>query len=295
MANTEKQAVENFNRETGEIYWELDSEVRLRYIPICKTVTDDFDTLNEIIHEIDIFSILDWGGPYTISCNKRGLRVAYALREDELFPEVYSKGITINDKKLEYYSERFGAIKSSSDSDNYQNIYAALKTNKPIVAAVYKNKYFDLSARAYGNTEEPEVKVIINASNLDEADRISEKLAEAEAKQRNDEIYHKYWAVLFLNSALLSFFALGLFLIRHWVWRTSKSAYGIGSAVTAKAKSMIHGLLCTIKPERSTIIKTDNLKPYSVADELLKWTQLKDAGVVSEAEFQEARDKIMRK
>jgi hypothetical protein len=51
MANTEKQAVENFNRETGELYWELDSEVRLRYIPICKTVTDDFDTLNEIIHD----------------------------------------------------------------------------------------------------------------------------------------------------------------------------------------------------------------------------------------------------
>ncbi len=87
MANTEKQAVENFNRETGELYWELDSEVRLRYIPICKTVTDDFDTLNEIIHEIDIFSILDWGGPYTISCNKEDYGLHMPCAKMSCFPK----------------------------------------------------------------------------------------------------------------------------------------------------------------------------------------------------------------
>jgi len=58
---------------------------------------------------------------------------------------------------------------------------------------------------------------------------------------------------------------------------------------------MTRALSKIIKLKKSKIIRTDNLKSYSVADELLKWTQLKDAGVVSEEEFQEARDKIMGK
>lgn len=42
------------------------------------------------------------------------------------------------------------------------------------------------------------------------------------------------------------------------------------------------------------IIKGENMRSYSVADELSKWAKLRDDGVVSEQEFQEARNKILR-
>ena len=39
----------------------------------------------------------------------------------------------------------------------------------------------------------------------------------------------------------------------------------------------------------------EGLRTYSVADELLKWAKLKEDGHISEEEFQEARDKILKK
>jgi hypothetical protein len=43
------------------------------------------------------------------------------------------------------------------------------------------------------------------------------------------------------------------------------------------------------------IIKAEKLKQYSVADELLKWAKLKEDGHISEAEFNEARDKLLKR
>lgn len=43
------------------------------------------------------------------------------------------------------------------------------------------------------------------------------------------------------------------------------------------------------------IVKGDMLKQYSVADELLKWVKLKDGGHISEKEFNEAREKLLRR
>ena len=42
------------------------------------------------------------------------------------------------------------------------------------------------------------------------------------------------------------------------------------------------------------IIKGENLRSYSVADELSKWAKLRDEGIVSDQEFQEARSKILQ-
>jgi len=41
------------------------------------------------------------------------------------------------------------------------------------------------------------------------------------------------------------------------------------------------------------IVNTDKLKHYSVAEELLKWKELKESGVISEEEFLEAKRKIL--
>jgi hypothetical protein len=43
----------------------------------------------------------------------------------------------------------------------------------------------------------------------------------------------------------------------------------------------------------SPVIGRHGLKSYSVADELLKWSKLRDEGVVTEAEYEEARVKLL--
>lgn len=48
-------------------------------------------------------------------------------------------------------------------------------------------------------------------------------------------------------------------------------------------------------PSEVDIIKGEKLKQYSVADELLKWAKLKDDGHISEDEFNEAREKLLKR
>lgn len=50
-----------------------------------------------------------------------------------------------------------------------------------------------------------------------------------------------------------------------------------------------------VKQREMDIIKGEKLKQYSVADELLKWAKLKEDGHISEEEFQEAREKLLKK
>jgi hypothetical protein len=47
----------------------------------------------------------------------------------------------------------------------------------------------------------------------------------------------------------------------------------------------------TVKTNR--IIRRDSLAPYSVADELLKWNKLREDGLISEDEYQEARANLL--
>lgn len=47
------------------------------------------------------------------------------------------------------------------------------------------------------------------------------------------------------------------------------------------------------KTEEKRIIGRDSLTPYSVADELLKWSKLREDGLITEDEYQEARMKLL--
>lgn len=48
------------------------------------------------------------------------------------------------------------------------------------------------------------------------------------------------------------------------------------------------------KTSEVRVVNVEGMRSYSVADELSKWAKLRDEGVVSEQEFQEARAKILR-
>lgn len=43
------------------------------------------------------------------------------------------------------------------------------------------------------------------------------------------------------------------------------------------------------------IIKGEKLKQYSVADELIKWAKLKEDGHISDEEFNDARNKLLKR
>lgn len=51
--------------------------------------------------------------------------------------------------------------------------------------------------------------------------------------------------------------------------------------------------LVSKKRDELSILKTENMKSYSVADELLKWKELKDQGLITEKEFDEMKKKII--
>lgn len=49
------------------------------------------------------------------------------------------------------------------------------------------------------------------------------------------------------------------------------------------------------KPKNDVnIIRGENFKQYSVADELIKWAKLKEDGYISDEDFKNARDKILK-
>ena len=65
----------------------------------------------------------------------------------------------------------------------------------------------------------------------------------------------------------------------------------INGIFSSKNKSSI----AKVKASDVDIIKGEKLKQYSVADELLKWAKLKDDGHISADEFNEAREKLLKR
>ena len=53
-------------------------------------------------------------------------------------------------------------------------------------------------------------------------------------------------------------------------------------------------ILAPKEEEKMDIIKSEKLKQYSVADELLKWAKLKEDGHITEEEFDEARKSLLK-
>ena len=65
----------------------------------------------------------------------------------------------------------------------------------------------------------------------------------------------------------------------------------VNGMFSAKARSLIK----TKSESEVDIIKGEKLKQYSVADELIKWGKLKEDGHISEVEFNEAREKLLKR
>ncbi|APV35149.1 SHOCT domain-containing protein [Acinetobacter soli] len=61
-------------------------------------------------------------------------------------------------------------------------------------------------------------------------------------------------------------------------------------------RPLINNSYFIFSPERKNqlnILGSEKMKSYSIADELLKWKELKDKGLISEKEFEEMKKKII--
>lgn len=74
----------------------------------------------------------------------------------------------------------------------------------------------------------------------------------------------------------------------RWLDAGAKELHDVGKAAVGAAKTRL-------EPEESSprIIGSERFSRFSVADEMLKWKQLRDEGIVTEVEFDEARAKLL--
>jgi len=94
-------------------------------------------------------------------------------------------------------------------------------------------------------------------------------------------------------SLILASIALAYFILVHFLFlkplKSHRDWIVANGIFSSKPKSAIQSNLDV------DIIKGEKLKQYSVADELLKWAKLKEDGHISEIEFKEARDKLLKR
>ncbi len=100
---------------------------------------------------------------------------------------------------------------------------------------------------------------------------------------------------LFIISLLLAGISLLYLISVHFLFLNPLKSHSewvvINGIFSSKPKSVK-----VARPDLEVdIIKSDKLKQYSVADELIKWAKLKEDGHISENEFIEARNKLLKR
>lgn len=288
-----KNALEKFNSSTGELYWDISPEYRLSYIPNCGiNKLKSYDTgseLHEAMRNMDVFGILRNTNESVMLCDGRGIRILYRLREDNIPPYDHINRVFINNKIISapLIVEKY---KTKLDIEDYQQIYSAIQTGKSITVQIktkinsYDFTYGDMKGKLLSSH-------IINIDNMSKADDIHKRRAQASIKNINSKLSMKYIYILIYDLLII----IGLILI-FLVYKSKIHPVLKGVLLTTKEKiyKQYHSVV-NRKTSDVNIVKSDNLKAYSVADELLKWAKLKEDGLVTEQQFEEARQKLLNR
>ncbi|WP_341303203.1 hypothetical protein [Pseudomonas sp. TMP25] len=282
-------AREYFNTKTGELYWDLGAEVRIKFIPKCTVYTsssyqDRFDTrLHKLMKGVDYFGIIRDYGVAGLACDSRGLSYIYLLSQSGEFQSLYEE----NSIQLDGEEKRYFYNENISGSEKYEPIHAALQKNQTEIRVTIPRTY-SLSKSRPGFLDQ-QVSYLIRLSKLDEADKLSRPIALKEVERLNDLLPRKYLIILLINIILIA--SLVTLILLYKIKIHPRIAFGL-KFVVKKINSLPANIARNFGGG-SRIIKSEKMKSYSVADELLKWAKLKEDGLISEKEFQIARDKIM--
>ena len=280
------------DKDTGGIFWDLDAEIRLEYIPICKLngITYSNSNIFNFMKAIDLFSVL--GREQFVHCKERGFRVVNKLREDKGFTTKSLKRVFIND--VELYLETTKDAKTNKYSENYQPIYSAIQSDSPVIVTIgnkipYKDSHKELLEQLRGSPSKIKVTsklLLVGYSELDEFDKINYINLQNIADKKNNESYK---SIVIYNLIILLLLIIVLFLYRSLIHPILKNK------LQKTYREITKYLKTDTNPKKPDvgIIKADKMKSYSVADELIKWTQLKEDGHITEKEYQEARKKLL--
>ena len=268
-------ADETFIESTGELYWDIGDGVRLEFI--CKHERRKTKRI-ELPFVFDFFDFMDYY-PHVFEvggCN-RGLGVINMLREDRTFRNsVLAKRVELNEKALRKseYGDRFSCPLCE---ENYQALYGAM--SRQLKSFVYVDG---------GQAQ------LIKVANIDRAEKIKIRLREEELevynKDRQDDYWREYKYAMAADIAAL----LGICLVSIFTYK--KAGYFL-RRISKKIKSIFSEIRTKLGRAKkdAKIVGNDKLRSYSAADELLKWAELREKGIISEREFDEAREKILRK
>lgn len=101
---------------------------------------------------------------------------------------------------------------------------------------------------------------------------------------KKESIFYSTISVIALAYLLAVNFLFLKPLLRHKEWVIVNGIFSASPKVTSNAE---------IKSGRK-IIKNEKYKSYSVADELIKWAKLKEDGHITEEQFQEFKDNLLK-
>jgi len=155
---------------TGDIYWTLNSELRLQYISPCRSVyTSDYpeksegnsitSAISELINKDD--------KRHVVQCSKRKFKIIFRLREDGELPNSYPYKLTLYNNKRMYVGEFNKYNKTLSPLNTRDNII--LSINSPANPNPYDTINYPYNKHKI-NTE-----IKIDTSNLNKLDELRKK------------------------------------------------------------------------------------------------------------------------
>nr|WP_176704154.1 hypothetical protein [Pseudomonas sp.]QDK64825.1 hypothetical protein pA16J1_p11 [Pseudomonas sp.] len=274
-------AQETFDKESGALQWDIGSNIFVSYQPECRAVSSfqqgKEPLRNKLMNFIDVFSLLKRDSDQVLSsdsyqegvivCGNRGLVFSGATD----FGKEYG---------LDFYlGSRWFNVDGIKVARTLRVDLPKTPKEDSVIIEVHKDSDSDsifLNAR-------------INLLNTDTADKIAHDKSLLEVESINADILKKYKIILVYDFFAIAALGIGLCLLRIKLLPRLQAKYVTSKHFFSEFLSKLKRLASF----DSGIIKVQNFKSYSVADELLKWSKLRDEGLVSEEEYCEARAKLL--
>jgi len=282
-----------FDKDTGNLSWVVHNELKVAYKHNCEISNHDASLIHRFMRYIDVFDILNGeNSDYSISCGKKGI---YIIPNGQY---VYNPfGYSRNAKEFPFriflngMEAKILEVVINVDDDwvyNYNLVRSKVDRSMPVrIMGINKNKYNVFSKHQNRFSSEilhSDVKISesyadfiyeLDFSLSKEADKINNEIIKKKARDMNNDLFVSYIYILIIWAALI---------ILAYIF------YVLARSVLYKVANRVRSYK---KGQHQDIIKYDKARPYSVSDEINKWYELKEKGVISGEDFEKVKRKLL--
>lgn len=182
-----------------------------------------------------------------------------------------------------YIMQKDKNFKPIVNAQRYIKVYLIILALIPIIS--FSTHYYEKNAYSY-DYNNPSVSYTLDSKgNMVKGDKISDLIYH---KKYNEDVNSKTIMVV-VASIVISMLVIKLliFIFRNLFFKPLEEHQDwiIKNGIFSDAK--------TSKNDSINIVGRDNLSSYSVADEMLKWHNLLEKGLVTQEEFEKAKAKLM--